>query len=152
MVPLSFTLCRFCKSICTLCSTEHGSLASRLFPWGLGTQSRWLFCSSCRGSMRNFKGSSFRADLGSPAVLKDNRAMGKRGFHFLGASLLSAGNKNIKCTGKNRLNQFFICLLGNKALSKNKNINQGTCGLVFFPGLFFNKRVGFFWVGEGIHP
>jgi hypothetical protein len=49
--------------------------------------------------MRNFKGSSLGADLGSPAVLKDNREMGKRGFHFLGASLLSSGNMNIKCTG-----------------------------------------------------
>lgn len=35
--------------------------------------------------MRNFKGSSFGADLGSPAVLKDNRAVGKRGFHFFGS-------------------------------------------------------------------
>lgn len=106
-------------------------------------QSRWLFCSSCRRILRSTSKGSLRADLGSPAVLKDNRAVERPGFHFFGASLLNSGNENIKCTGKNHLNQVFICLFGNRALYKNKNINQETCDLtqtdsVFSPGLFFS--------------
>lgn len=95
---------------CPFCCT--GCVASWVSPWVLGTQSRCLFClSQWKRDGEHLKGGFPSADLGSSAVLKDNRTVGRRIFHSLSAPLLSPGNNSSKVPfAGNRVNQVLICI------------------------------------------
>ena len=99
---------------CPLCCSGWVISWVSLGDW---TQFRCLFGSSqWKRHEEHLKGDFPTADLGSSAVLRDNRSVGRRKFHSLGASLLSSpdNNSNQVHFGGNRLNQVLICIVWNK--------------------------------------